>query len=294
MDRIATLPLVFLILMVAVSLPVLLSPPLYVMIIMLILYVAFFFGFSFTHGFYTFGGKAISVFFVITALTTYVMEWLGTHFGIPFGHYYYTNQLGPLLMDVPIVIPIQWFNMLYVCYIMANITLGRYGVKVGGSESGNFEDTRRSVRFWQILLISVVVGLFMVSWDFINDPYMVGVGSWVWTDPMEFFALTFYGIPLSNFLGWILTGAIAVFLFELYTHQNREPVRNSADKAAEPINALVLVPYLYQLFVQVSSGVVAGVFSFGSTTTLVPIGLALVTMGFSALSTAWRFNQIRS
>jgi len=92
---------------------------------MLILYVAFFFGFSFTHGLQTLGGRAISVFFGITALTTYVMEWLGTHFGIPFGHYYYTNQLGPLLMDVPIVIPIQWFNVLYVCYLMTNIILTR-------------------------------------------------------------------------------------------------------------------------------------------------------------------------
>ena len=286
MDRIATLPLVFLILMIAVSLPVLLSPPLYVMVIMLILYVAFFFGFSFTHGFYTFGGKTISVFFVITALTTYVMEWLGTHFGIPFGHYYYTNQLGPLLMEVPIVIPLQWFNMLYVCYIMANIAFGRNRTKI--------ESTSRSARVGQILFISVVVGLFMVSWDFINDPYMVGVGSWVWTDPMEFFMLSFHGIPLSNFLGWILTGAIAVFLFELYTLRNREPAQNFMDKAVKPINGLVLVPYLYQLFVQVSSGIVAGVFSFGSTSTLVPIGLALVTMGSSVLLTGWRFNQIRS
>lgn len=106
--------------------------------------------------------------------------------------------------------------------------------------------------------------------------------------------LSFHGIPLSNFLGWILTGAIAVFLFELYTLRNREPAQNFMDKAVKPINGLVLVPYLYQLFVQVSSGIVAGVFSFGSTSTLVPIGLALVTMGSSVLLTGWRFNQIRS
>ncbi|MFW9893760.1 MAG: hypothetical protein ACFFFO_16250, partial [Candidatus Thorarchaeota archaeon] len=59
-------------------------------------------------------------------------------------------------------------------------------------------------------------------------------------------------------------------------------------------NGVVLVPYLYQLFVQASSGIIAGVFSFGSTMTLVPIGMALVTMGSSAFLTAWRYNRIRS
>jgi len=249
MDRIATLPIVFLILMIAVSLPVLLGPPLYVMIIMLILYVAFFFGFSFTHGFYTFGGKAISVFFVITALTTYVMEWLGTHFGIPFGHYYYTNQLGPLLMDVPIVIPIQWFNVLYVCYLMTNIILTQDDVSVDVAEMSSF-----SLVAPRVLATSVITGLFMVSWDLINDPYMVGLGSWVWTNPAEFLGLSLEGIPLSNFLGWFLTSALTVLLFDLYRYKDRIPLQL---KITDSLNGLVLVPYLYLFIFQIFFWIIA-------------------------------------
>ena len=275
MDRTGWIPTGFLILMIVVVLPTFLNPPLSMMIIMLILHVAFFFGFSFTHGYRTLGGKAISVFFGITVMVTYVMEWLGTHFGIPFGHYYYSNQLGPLVMDVPVVIPVQWFNMLYVCYIMANILLGKSENEVSS--------------FKRIILSSVVVGLFMVSWDFINDPYMVGVGSWVWTDPMEFFGLAFQAIPLSNFLGWVLTSALTVLLFDLYRRRDRESVKNFMDNVAEPINGLVLVPYLFTLVVQTSSGIAAGVFSLGIPMSLVPIGVALVCMGLAAVLTGLSF-----
>jgi uncharacterized membrane protein len=282
MDRSDLIPVLFLILMIVVVLPSFLGPPLYLMIIMLTLHVALFFGFSFTHGYQTLGGKTISVFFGITFVVTYVMEWLGTHFGIPFGHYYYTNQLGPLLMDVPVVIPVQWFNMLYVCYIMANIILIR-----------NNDGASASISYQRILLSSVVVGLFMVSWDFINDPYMVGVGSWVWTDPMEFFGLTFQGIPLSNFLGWVLTSALTILLLDLYRRQDRESVKKFMDNITEPINGLILVPYLFALVIQTISGITAGVFSFSIVTTLVPIGLALVCMGLATVLTGWRFLQLR-
>jgi uncharacterized membrane protein len=282
MDRSDLIPVLFLILMIVVVLPSFLGPPLYLMIIMLTLHVALFFGFSFTHGYQTLGGKTISVFFGITFVVTYVMEWLGTHFGILFGHYYYTNQLGPLLMDVPVVIPVQWFNMLYVCYIMANIILIR-----------NNDGASASISYQRILLSSVVVGLFMVSWDFINDPYMVGVGSWVWTDPMEFFGLTFQGIPLSNFLGWVLTSALTILLLDLYRRQDRESVKKFMDNITEPINGLILVPYLFALVIQTISGITAGVFSFSIVTTLVPIGLALVCMGLATVLTGWRFLQLR-
>ena len=275
MNRTSLIPTTFLFLMMVVVLPTFLNPPLFLMILMLTLHVSFFFGFSFTHGYRTLGGKAISVFFGITVMVTYVMEWLGTHFGIPFGHYYYSNQLGPLVMDVPVVIPVQWFNMLYVCYIMANILLGKSENEVSS--------------FKRIILSSVVVGLFMVSWDFINDPYMVGVGSWVWTDPMEFFGLAFQAIPLSNFLGWVLTSALTVLLFDLYRRRDRESVKNFMDNVAEPINGLVLVPYLFTLVVQTSSGIAAGVFSLGIPMSLVPIGVALVCMGLAAVLTGLSF-----
>ncbi|MFW9954641.1 MAG: carotenoid biosynthesis protein [Candidatus Thorarchaeota archaeon] len=294
MNRSDVIPILFLILMMAVSLPVFLNPPLYLMIIMLILYVVMFFGFVITHGKQVLGLGGISVFFGITALVTYAMEWLGTHFGVPFGHYYYTNQLGPLIMDVPIVIPFQWFNTLYVCYIMAYIILGKRDIVEGGQDSGASEDSKFSGKISRIFATSIVAGLFMTLWDSINDPYMVGMGNWVWTEPMEFFGLAFAGIPLSNFLGWVLTSALTVFLFDLYRYRNQGSIRLTVDVVAEPRNGLVVIPYLYLLVFQATNGITAGVFSFETPVGWAPIALAAVSMVIAVILVAWRYLKSRS
>ncbi len=287
MNRSDAISIVFLSLMIVVTLPVFLNPPLYMLIIMLTLYVAMFFGFVMAHGNQTLGGRAISVFFGVTFLVTYVMEWLGTHFGVPFGHYYYTNQLGPLLMDVPVVIPFQWFNTLYVCYIMTNIFLGRSEI----AERGLSSVSRFSAVVPRLLATSVVAGLFMVSWDFINDPYMVGMGNWVWTDPSEFFGLAFHDIPLSNFLGWVLTSALTVLLFDLYRYRYQMPIRWSVNTVTKPVMWLVLVPYLYLLVFQTAHGVMEGVFSFEVLMSWGSIALAMICMGFAVALVCWRYFQ---
>ncbi len=283
-----------LVLMLATSLPVFLGLPLPMTILLLILYVVILFVFSFTHGIQTLGIRAISVLLGITVVVTYLMEWLGTHFGVPFGHYYYTNQLGPLLMEVPFVIPIQWFNMLYVCYIMVNI------IVAGGNRVEDKEDSMKAAEsrlpyvLPRVVVTSILVGLFMVSWDFINDPYMVGVGSWVWTEPTEFFGLAFQDIPLSNFIGWVFTSVVTILLFDLYRHLYRVPLMWVQENASETANILIIVPYLHALFFQAVNGVLAGVFSVESVAGWAPIALAAVCMGLATTATVARYQRLRS
>jgi uncharacterized membrane protein len=140
-----------------------------------------------------------------------------------------------------------------------------------------------------MLLISVIVGLLMVSWDFINDPYMVGVGMWVWTDPTEFLGLVLFSIPLSNFLGWILTSVIAVLLFELYWHHSDDISRKTTNMKHARI--LVLVPYLYMLVFQAINGIVSGVFSAAAIEGLGPILLASASMGLAIAVTSWSYLE---
>jgi uncharacterized membrane protein len=274
------LPVALLVCMAALSLPVLFGLPWSTTIVLLVLYVLTLTAFGFVHGSQTLGVKGILVFFCFSAATTYAMEWLGTHFGIPFGHYYYTEQMGPLLMEVPVIIPLQWFNMMYVSYIAADVILSRW----------RRGDTSRP--FAQVLprmaSVSLLVGLLMVSWDFINDPYMVAVGMWVWTHPSEFFGLVLFGVPLSNFLGWVLSSAVAVFLFEVYAHRAGFDSQIVRDTKLGPSVLLVLVPYLYALFYQAASGLLTGVFSLASADGWGPIGLATASMGLAAALTVWK------
>lgn len=46
-------------------------------------------------------------------------EYTGTQYGWFFGEYIFTDVLGPKLWGVPIVIPMMWFTLAYIGYIMA-------------------------------------------------------------------------------------------------------------------------------------------------------------------------------
>jgi uncharacterized membrane protein len=53
--------------------------------------------------------------------------------------------------------------------------------------------------------------MIMTSWDLINDPINVHGGHWVWVENGAYF-----GIPLSNYAGWLLTTLVVYFLYRWY------------------------------------------------------------------------------
>ncbi|MDD3072052.1 MAG: carotenoid biosynthesis protein, partial [Methanoculleus horonobensis] len=61
---------------------------------------------------------------------------------------------------------------------------------------------------WIRLVPVGVLALLLV--DLVIDPAVVHAGLWVWTD-----GGAYYGVPVSNFAGWILTGAVYIALFRL-------------------------------------------------------------------------------
>lgn len=271
--------------MVVAWLPLFLHPPFPISLVLLSLFVVLMFVFSFTHGAQTLGNKSISVFFGITVLVTFVMEWLGTNFGFPFGHYYYTHKLGPLILGVPIVVPVQWFNMLYVCYAMANIIFTHNRRAPILKRTEKIESTKFLYVLPQMVSISIVVGLFMVAWDFINDAFMVGVGAWLWTNPSEFFGLAYYGVPLSNYIGWLFTSSVIVLFFELYRYHWQIALQWVNHSVAESANILIVGPYLFAFIFQATNGVFFGVFPPGSPMEWGPVVLSALTMGIAVLVT---------
>jgi putative membrane protein len=108
------------------------------------------------------------------------VETLGVHTGVPFGRYAYGASLGPRLFGVSAVVPLAWAMMAYPAYVLV----------------------RRHQ--WAPDLAAVLGGLVLATWDLFLDPQMVAAGHWRWfgTGP----ALN--GIPVTNFLGWLLVGTV--------------------------------------------------------------------------------------
>ena len=120
----------------------------------------------------------------LTALAVVGMGWLvefiGSRTGVPFGRYHYTDRLQPQLGRVPLVIPLAWLMMLPAAWAIAD--------RVAGGRGPAF------------VLISA---LAFTAWDLFLDPQMVGWRFWVWDRPGGYF-----GIPWVNFLGWALASGL--------------------------------------------------------------------------------------
>ena len=126
----------------------------------------------------------------ITTFTLFV-EWLGSTTGFPFGSYHYTNFMQPQIAHVPLLIPFAWFMMLPCAWAVATIIQQRFP------------------KPWQqnLWLHALLAGLALTAWDLLLDPHMVSWGVWNWTMPSGYF-----GIPWSNYLGWLGTAVLLTAL----------------------------------------------------------------------------------
>jgi putative membrane protein len=122
----------------------------------------------------------------VVALTSFLAEWIGNRTGFPFGSYHYTDVLQPQLAGVPLLIPLAWMMMLPPAWAVAQLISKKEG---------------RDIRF--VLLAALGITL----WDLFLDPQMVGWNFWVWEFPGLYF-----GIPLVNFMGWLLVSALITWL----------------------------------------------------------------------------------
>ncbi|WP_373521246.1 carotenoid biosynthesis protein [Aquiflexum sp.] len=107
-------------------------------------------------------------------------EVLGVHTGFPFGNYEYGSVLGIKLLDVPLMIGVNWLLLVYL--------------------TGNLFEKRVDNDF---LAAALGAGL-MVIIDFIIEPVAIGLEFWSWEGEI---------IPLSNYMGWFV---VAYFIHLIY------------------------------------------------------------------------------
>ncbi|MEJ5292453.1 MAG: carotenoid biosynthesis protein [Candidatus Methanosuratincola sp.] len=99
--------------------------------------------------------------------------------GFPYGRFSYSDALGPLISGVvPFALPLSYLPLLVCALSLAR----RFG---GG-------DRLRTV---------ILSAALLVAFDLVIDPGAVAAGLWVWEEPG-----IYYGIPLTNYFGWAITG----------------------------------------------------------------------------------------
>jgi putative membrane protein len=146
--------------------------------------------------------------FATVAFISYFAELLGSRTGFPFGKYYYTAILQPQIGGVPVLIPLAWMMMLPPAWAMAGLI------------------TKKTGRAWSFIIISA---LAFTAWDLFLDPQMVGWDFWRWEVPGQY-----YGIPLSNYLGWFLVSALLTY------------ISNPKDLPSGPLSLVYILTWVLQ------------------------------------------------
>ncbi len=115
---------------------------------------------------------------------TYLIEFVGVTTGWPYGEFKYLIDLGPMLGGIPLGLPVFYLPLVADAYLLAVLLKDR-------------------TPFTPLVVPTALVAVLLM--DLVLDPGAVAIGFWAYANGGPY-----YGVPVSNFAGWLLTGGIAV------------------------------------------------------------------------------------
>ena len=177
--------------------------------------------FALLHGAQRYQWSGIITFLVVCLVVSNLLENTSILTGFPFGHYYYSSGLGPKLFLVPLVIGVAYFSTGYLAWTLATILVG--GLRRGSSALTTFA-------------VPFIAAFLMVFWDLCLDPTASTVHhTWIWEQGGGYF-----GVPLTNYLGWFLTVYVFFQLFALFLRY-----RNAGPEETQPLSYFAQAVLMY-------------------------------------------------
>ena len=139
--------------------------------------------------FQTLGRKIALQLILMMCIFALVLENTAIYTGFPYGRFMYGSLIGERIGLVPWTVGFAWTPILF----------GAVSI----------------VKQWRLTSSKAVhilaMALLMTAFDLVLDPGSVSLGFWIWED-----SIGFYGVPWSNFLGWLLSSALAAVIVEVF------------------------------------------------------------------------------
>jgi putative membrane protein len=165
--------------------------------------------FALIHGGRIYGRPGIVVFITLCLGVGSLAESLSLRIGFPFGHYEFTDLMGPKLFGVPLLLALAYVGMGYFSWILAVLILRYQDRPLSGKKT---------------VLLPMLASFVMVAWDLSQDAVWANIDhAWVWREGGSYF-----GVPISNFLGWYLTAYIFYQIFALFLKNHVAPASQTA------------------------------------------------------------------
>ncbi|MDI6644577.1 MAG: carotenoid biosynthesis protein [Methanobacteriaceae archaeon] len=149
---------------------------------------------------------------IVLSLYAIFIETMAIITGIPYSHFQYSGLIGlKLFGHTPYTVPFAYVPLFIGCFYLA-ILLAK--------------------KKWRIITLST---LLVVVADLVLDPGAVALNFWTFQS-----GGFYYGVPLSNFLGWIITGFIASSITLYLLKDNLDLVKVSGN-----VSSLFLILFFW-------------------------------------------------
>jgi len=145
--------------------------------------------------------KNTAFFLLIAAavLIGFFAEVVGINTGLLFGDYNYGKVLGLQLLNVPLIIGINWFIIIYCCGISTHTLLIKVINKVA-------RDTKDPPILLKAMSVIVDGASLAVLFDWLMEPVAVKLGFWTWHGDGT--------IPLYNYICWFIVSMLLLTIFQ--------------------------------------------------------------------------------
>jgi putative membrane protein len=179
--------------------------------------------FALIHGAMRYRWTGMVAFIAICLVVSNILENTSILTGFPFGHYHYTDALGPKLFLVPLLIGPAYFATGYLAWALSTVLVG---------------NVRRGSSAFTTFAVPFIASFLMVMWDLCFDPTASTVNHiWIWEQGGGYF-----GVPLTNYLGWFLTVYLFLQLFALFL-RTRQAAQDDALTTSRSYHAQAVVMY---------------------------------------------------
>lgn len=178
------------------------------------------------------GPRAARMFLATAVVLGWLAEQTGVTLGWFFGDYAYTDVLGPRVGAVPVLIPLMWFGLCYIGFLMACLVLWRHPVPpASGWKAG--------------ALAAFLSAMIVTAFDLGADPYFVYVlKAWIMVKKDG----GWFGETVKGFEGWMIVSFAIVAAFQAIA---RPRLVAGADATARRAALVPIVVYAGMIVFQV-------------------------------------------
>lgn len=124
--------------------------------------------------------RSFFIFLFLSFIIGYFVEVIGVSTGMIFGHYYYEETLGFKILNVPVIIGINWFILTFCAGVICDKIKSNIYIK------------------------SCIAGVMLVIMDFVIERIAPEYNFWYWDHGI---------IPVQNYIAWFVVSFLLLLLF---------------------------------------------------------------------------------